>query len=176
MQRNTILALLAIQLTCDQSVHSLCGSPGATRALPRPVMRAWKRITVAKTWTRYRVFTCCKVRPVWGRTIDDGSFDARGTFGAGYSRVCDLFLPIQDMRDRRSGFGEVAMGVVRSAASFSTRWLVRQLPCVCNSLPASLFQVSDTQDRFNLQSQPALGPYSLVSNWNHCSQQRHQLF
>ena len=67
------------------------------------------------------------------------------------------------------------MRVVPSAVSFSTRWSICQLPCVYSSVPASLFQVSDTQDRFKLQSQSAIGPYSLVSNWNHCSQQRPQL-
>ena len=45
------------------------------------------------------------------------------------------------------------MGVVRSA--------------VHNSILASLFQMSDTQDRFKLQSLSAIGPRSLVSNWNH---------
>ena len=92
-----------------------------------------------------------------------------------HPRVCDLFVPIEEMRNRRSGVGEVTMGLVRSAVSFSTRWLVRQLPCVYNNIPASLFQVNDTQDRFTRQSHSSIGPCSLVSNWNHCSQQRPRL-
>ena len=111
-----------------------------------------------------------------GHTINGGSCDANGTFGAGHSRVCDLVTktlastpvhPLQDVRDGRFGFGEVSMGVVRSAVSFLTMWLIRQLSFVHKSTLASLFQVSDTRDRFTLQPQPATGSYSLVSNWNH---------
>ena len=43
------------------------------------------------------------------------------------------------MRDRRSGFGEVTMGVVRSAVSFSTRWSIRQLQHSSLTIPSERY-------------------------------------
>ena len=130
-----------------------------TRALPQAVMRAWKRIAFAKTLTRHSIIPCCGTRPIWGHTIFDDSCDADGTFGAVHARVCDLATKtlastrtraLQGMRDGRSGFGEVTnrtvctIEVVRSAVSFWTGGLIRQLSCVLTNIPtpSALFQAA----------------------------------
>ena len=120
LQRNTTFALLAIQVTCHQSVRSLVCSPGAClkdvcvcKSFPSGY-ESVEEDRVRQDIYKVQSYPILQYPSYLGHTIFDDSCDATRT------------RALQCMGDGMSGFGEVSnrtvctIEVVRSAVSFWT--------------------------------------------------------
>ena len=133
------------------------------------------------------VISLSAIYVLFGHTINDGSCDAHGTFGAVRPRAADLFTKIlastrvralHDMRDGRSGSEKItnqavcSMEVVRSGVGFFTRWLIRRLSGVLDSIPATPltpFQAASAVSNVAVLSDLQLGP---LCSQQHCEHLR----